>query len=426
MPDIILNKEFGESGKTKDEGEMENMDELVIREIAVVFVVFFMAVVLHHVIAKTGSILHSIATMGDSQYAVFTFRDDVDLPMSKNVLMNIFIPNVALVLLYWLVSRLGWEMMLKKLWLFVGFYYLYRTILICLVLRRKELYNVKYELCMFVFTVVTEYFVWNYFLIVEDNIFLPISELRNEIWLAVLVIIYKFIEMFVDQVVHQKDVVTEQMMKKYVAKQFDRFYGKYSDCVEINYDNRLLCILLYAIMIFENFNRVKVIRGLERIKIWMGKTATTGIMQVKSDKYLSDEESIKLAYKMIESDIVGEDQLIADEQIQSYAWQYNPSDDYAQSVAFIYRLLKEYLQETGKYRRTFFLENEDDVMEQNAYSEWELEQEGREQSEWLTLDDVKLMTGLKKKEILAIQRRKRAVVLFAREEVEANFRKYMK
>ena len=108
--------------KTKDEGEMENMIELIIREIAVVFAIFFMAVVLHHVIAKTGSILHSIATMGDSQYAVFTFRDDVDLPMSKNILMNIFIPNVALVLLYWLATRMSWEMMLEKLRLFVAFY----------------------------------------------------------------------------------------------------------------------------------------------------------------------------------------------------------------------------------------------------------------------------------------------------------------
>lgn len=216
------------------------------------------------------------------------------------------------------------------------------------------------------------------------------------------------------------------MMKKYIAKQFDKFYGKYSECVEINYDNRLLCILLYAIMIFENFNRVRIVRWLERVKIVMGRTATTGIMQVKSDKYLSDEESIQLAYKMIESDIVGEDQLITDEQIRAYAWQYNPSDDYAQSVEFIYSLLKEYLQETGKYRRTFFLEAEENEVAQDEYSEYEPEQVEEGQCGWLTLDDVKLMTGLRKKEILAIQRREGAVILFDEAEVRENFKEYLK
>ena len=402
------------------------MVELIIREIAVVFAIFFMAAVLHHVIAKTGSILHSIATMGDSQYAVFTFRDDVDLPMSKNILMNIFIPNVALVLLYWLATRMSWEMMLEKLWLFVAFYYLYRALLICVLLNRKELYSIKYEFSMFVFAVVVEYLVWKYFLIADVGLFPPISEIRNEIWLAILLLVYKFLEMFLEQVVHQRNIVTEQMMKKYIAKQFDKFYGKYSECVEINYDNRLLCILLYAIMIFENFNRVRIVRWLERIKIMMGRTATTGIMQVKSDKYLSDEESIQLAYKIIESDIAGEDQLITDERIRSYAWQYNPSDDYAQSVEFIYSLLKEYLQETGKYRRTFFLEAEENEVAQDEYSEYESEQVGEGQCSWLTLDDVKLMTGLRKKEILAIQRRERAIILFDEAEVRENFKEYLK
>lgn len=402
------------------------MIELIIREFAVVFAIFFMAVVLHHVIAKTGSILHSIATMGDSQYAVFTFRDNVDLPMSKNILMNIFIPNVALVLLYWFATRMGWGMMLKKLWLFVGFYYLYRALLVCVLLNRRELYSVKYEFSMFVFAVVVEYLVWKYFLIADVGLFPPISEIRNEIWLAILLLVYKFLEMFLEQVVHQRNIVTEQMMKKYIAKQFDKFYGKYSECVEINYDNRLLCILLYAIMIFENFNRVRIVRWLERIKIMMGRTATTGIMQVKSDKYLSDEESIQLAYKIIESDIAGEDQLITDEQIRSYAWQYNPSDDYAQSVEFIYSLLKEYLQETGKYRRTFFLEAEENEVAQDEYSEYESEQVGEGQCSWLTLDDVKLMTGLKRKEILAIQRKNGALILFDEAEVRENFKECLK
>lgn len=48
---------------------------------------------------------------------------------------------------------------------------------------------------------------------------------------------------------------------------------------------------------FENFNRGGIFRRLERIKLKIVGRATVGIMQISSDKDLSDEESILEAYK---------------------------------------------------------------------------------------------------------------------------------
>lgn len=47
------------------------------------------AILLEHIVAWTGSILHSVPSFGESRYAVFTFRDDQDKPMTTNILIII-------------------------------------------------------------------------------------------------------------------------------------------------------------------------------------------------------------------------------------------------------------------------------------------------------------------------------------------------
>ena len=82
--------------------------------------------------------------------------------------------------------------------------------------------------------------------------------------------------------VKQDDVLTEQQLCKYIEKKFKKLYEKYGYLLNINSQNSYLCITLFAIMIFENFNRGSVIRLFEKMKVRTGHEATIGIMQIKS------------------------------------------------------------------------------------------------------------------------------------------------
>lgn len=62
----------------------------------------------------------------------------------------------------------------------------------------------------------------------------------------------------------------------------------------------LLWDIFFTIMAIEDGNRPSVIRAFERAACTLGLAKTTGIMQQKSDKPLSDEESVVLAAAYIE------------------------------------------------------------------------------------------------------------------------------
>lgn len=391
-------------------------------ELLQIVTIYLAASLLHYLMAGIGSLWNDIALSGQSKYAVFTFRKDVDMPMTKNILMNILGPNIVLVIYYGLLFKAGYINYAQKLWLFVPFYFLFRVVLICVILRRKELFNVKYEATIVFFSMLIELVLWKSFINSDENVFIGISELRNEVWLLIFVAMYKFVEMLIEKSVCQKNIVTADMMKRYVVKKFNEFFDKYSECLTIDYDNRNVCILLFAIMIFENYNRGRFLRTLENIKVSIGKSATVGIMQVKSNRILTNEESIIVAYNLLENEIFQEDKQIDDEmQIRDYAFEYNPDEDYARSVSFVYQLLKEYLEESPKYRKLFYL----DVKIENEIEDTNNKELERNEACYLTLDDLHMMTGLKKKEILKIQRKNRAVILFLKEEVYENFEKYL-
>ena len=61
--------------------------------------------------------------------------------------------------------------------------------------------------------------------------------------------------------------------------------------------------LIYSIMIYENFNRSRFARAIERIVFrHSSKLHTYGIMQVQSNKVLTDEQSIVLAVNKMKED----------------------------------------------------------------------------------------------------------------------------
>lgn len=395
-------------------GSMENAGAFLILLIG--------AIILEHIVAWAGSILHSVPSAGESRYAVFTFRDDQDKPMTTNILMNMLIPNVAMVFIYMWASCYSLEYILDNIMWFVIFYFAYRFLLICVILRRKELFRVGYECVVAGAAIVIAYILKAYFFVNEQNVFIPVSELTNELWIAIFLVLYKFLQLLVDKWVTQRTVTKESMIVQYIAKKFKTFYGKYGHLVEITVENRYTCILMYAIMIFEDYNRGPFLRVLERIKYAVVGKGTLGIMQVEADRVITDEESVVLAYEKLSNEIVSDEICVYDEgQINDYAWQYNNDTDYAKSVAYIFSRLYEFLDETPRFRREFCLREEreeavEDDMPETAADDMEQQEEAQEQRSLVTVDDLALMTGLGRKEILKRMRKHRAVILLIEDE----------
>lgn len=365
-----------------------------------------------HFVSWVGSVLHSIPNSADSGYAVFTFRSDQDKPMSTNLLMNVLFPNVLLILFHLICYQINIPYQSKQLFFYVPYYYLYRLILICVILRRKELYSLEYELTNTVLGILVAIFLIKFFLNDPSTIFIPVSEMVNEFWLIIFLLVYKFIVLLLDKVFNQKTVVGDRRLNRYICKQFDRFFKKYEDVTYIGKDDRIVWVLLYSIMIFEDYNRGPFIRMIERVKIMFHHRATVGIMQVASEHNLSDKESIIEAYNLLRYKIMQGDLETCDEmQIEYYAYQYNPDENYSKSVAYIFETLFTYIDRHPKYSRKFNM-NDHVAVESNV---------DQETGSQLTIDDLAQMTGMGRDEIFEKIKQENMTVILLEEEANETF-----
>lgn len=326
-------------------------------------ILFVLAAATHHLVAWAGSILHSVGSE-EISYAVHTFRDERTLPMTTNILMNVCIPNVFMLFIFMSVAKLHLYFVEEFLIWYVVSFYFYRSFFICVILRRKELYSFPYELGTAAAGILLALFLKSFFLSTETTIFITASELREELWFAILVILFQFVRQILNKKVKQNTVLSDGQLTKYVAHKFDKFYKKYNDLLDITRRNRYMCIFLYSVMIFEDYNRVPLARKLERLKVRLGKTATVGIMQMESSLPLTDRESIIRFYSWLESCDNDPDFLAPynSYNIQNLAWAHNHDDEYASCVAYIYNRLYEYIDKVPKYRTAFHLREEDGLL----------------------------------------------------------------
>ena len=91
--------------------------------------------------------------------------------------------------------------------------------------------------------------------------------------------------------------------------------------------------LAIAICIVENLQRPSWFRILERIKSFFIPQGTYGIMQVSSNGYISDEESIHIAMRDYLLDTSGKSDMI------DVIKRYNADDRYMEMVLEFYRAI---------------------------------------------------------------------------------------
>ena len=134
--------------------------------------------------------------------------------------------------------------------------------------------------------------------------------------------------------------------ERYIKTMYSKLQTKYNDLLVEKCDDELVRNTVYAIMIYENYNRPPVARLFENLcmRIYK-KELTLGIMQVKTSKLISNEESIILAIDIIKKNIMDvldcyDADHLASWHISEVASKYNPGDpNYGYQVAEIYRVL---------------------------------------------------------------------------------------
>lgn len=129
-----------------------------------------------------------------------------------------------------------------------------------------------------------------------SDVFLSGDNLKEVVWLLIIVYLFQFLKDKKEFISSENEV---SISKENIAVSFARLKLNYGEDIIVSDESRKLVI--YAIMIFNNYKRPKFFRKLDSLFFKLNnKPRKLGIMQIMSKKYINDYESIITATKKIE------------------------------------------------------------------------------------------------------------------------------
>lgn len=223
----------------------------------------------------------------------------VEKRRNNNFYDYVIVANISIIFLAGIFDYYKIVGSIENIFLIVLFAILFNIFYITVILERSILRDNKYNLIKYMITLVSCYLVNIFFINNIDSIFLKPEEFRIILWLFIFGFMYYYLKDFIVLFNKGKKKVSLLNDREYIIMNYAKFRGRYSNIVKVR--NRDLENLVYAIMIYENYNRTEILRKFDLFKYQiMHNSGKFGIMQVFRNVPISDIDSIKIVSKKLE------------------------------------------------------------------------------------------------------------------------------
>lgn len=254
-----------------------------------------------------------------------------------NTAFRILTPPIYLAVVTIILYMINRPIYITEIWL-VTFWYTIFQFLIYKITRRWEFKDKRIFFSIQSITILLSYVFYKCSFVKGLDAILPDGSFRNEIWLLVVAYVFTLFTSSYSPFSYNK----YKMVENTVIRRYDEFYKKYKhELTDLFETDKTLRTILFSIMIVEDMNRPKLFRFIEHILFSSGLIKSTGIMQVTSDKYLSDKESVVQAQQIIVKLAKTHKKYTVDPYslVWSISLDYNPDNRYAESVKGIFSQL---------------------------------------------------------------------------------------
>lgn len=235
-------------------------------------------------------------------YIRFSLLDDKDEALSLNYVIKVFGPIVYLILTVAIFQYLKINTSTTNI-INVIYYYLSIRLLLIFLFERAAIVNWIRIVFYYLSIVIISKIIYDNFIDSVDSLLPDFTQIKNEIWLLIIIFIYQLGNGFEEKTPnneifeYSKAYLPEikNRKRKYILKKYSLFESQYGKAIDgISADDKSFKLVILSILIFENFNRPRIIRFFERLWVRVTNTKTTqGIMQTSSNKPLSDLDSVK-------------------------------------------------------------------------------------------------------------------------------------
>ncbi len=215
---------------------------------------------------------------------LFIMMEVIKNKTKEDSLIYLF-PNIYLILVASVFTSL------KNYTLIILILYLLFDIINTYVLSQKEsLIEDSIYFKNILITFIIGLIIYNFYLLPVDNAFFNINEFKNFIW--VLVILYLY-QLFKNSNIKDKKIIKnnyDKHFKEYVILNYAKFKNRYSYLIKVK--NKDIENVLYSMLIYESLVNSGLNKYLKRIRNRINQVNIYGIMNVNSNHFITDEESI--------------------------------------------------------------------------------------------------------------------------------------
>jgi|SRR2546422_406820 len=269
-----------------------------------------------------------------------------------NFMLRVCSPTVYIILVGTLLYAAGMDWLVHNLYLVVLYYLMFR-VLYNVLLERTRLLNWPLEVVRGTMTFLLAFAAYKYILVSKRNVLPDFSTVANDLWLLIAIFIYEAVNMM-----RLSDRRTWKRKMAYLDSVFNQYESRYGALIRQKAQQIELRALIYGVLIMEAFNRPHLIRLVERAMHRFGRARTLGLMQVRSDTPISDDQSVELGIAKLVGDWHAETQsagglipatmLASDfglyELSRKVAARYNRDDEYVSEVMSLRQTI------LGRYR----------------------------------------------------------------------------
>lgn len=314
-----------------------------------------MAVVLFFLNGWLGKLQYGIDELS-FEYGSISFFDTDSQNFSGNFFQKIVNPTIFLAVVASVTQGICPLDLVGSLWLIVPMFWGIR-LLYMIFKSRLRILNLKWEGFACVLSLILgEGVFWGLIrelIRQEEPIWISPTALRDAIWFAILAYLARTAWMIMKKLYAGKNLYPQEALEAYVMKRYDAFSRKFGTYIEEQVaekygeklskdDQERFIRTIYAIMIYEDYNRPYPTRVLERIAkatIFRRREMTLGVMQARAKAVISDCESIKIAMETLSGPFLSGE---PDPEMRA-AEAYNSGENYAREVRGIYDMLNQHL-----------------------------------------------------------------------------------
>lgn len=230
-------------------------------------------------------------SIGYMEISIFVKTEEAP---ALNFLIRVLTPIVYIIIASTILYYFGLDKYVWNIYL-ANIYYILFRLFFNLITNRGLLLNWYRQFLYWIAIVVISFFTYEKLIKVKANILPDFTTVSNELWIIILIFMFQ-----VANNLRFSQEATQKRKDNYLKSRYHYFKKLYGQLIKDLTQNEILESIVYAVLIYEDFNRPKIVRQVENFKFRLTKKPhTLGVMQVKSDKLISDLESIKLGTEKI-------------------------------------------------------------------------------------------------------------------------------